>query len=329
MLNLVTGATGMTGSHLVQTLVLRGERVRALVRPTSRTSTLRSLGIDIRVGNLSDNATVAAAADGTDRIYHCAARVADWGEPSDFEQANVKGVRNILAAATRTKVERVVFLSTTDVYGFPGRAAYENERFSPRGYPYADSKIQAEKLIWKHHKTVGLPITIIRPGSLYGPGAQLMVVRAVQALKRRKMILVDEGEHIIGLTYVGNLVDAMLLAASSPNSIGQAYNIADGLEITWRIYMDRLADLTELPHPTRSYSRGMAMNLANFWESFYRLLGRNERPPLTQMMVELLSSDEPIPIDKAREQIGYQPRVLFDEGMRHTVDWLRQTGQID
>jgi len=303
--------------------------VRALVRPTSRTQNLRDMGVEIRVGNLSDNAAVASAANGVDRIYHCAARVADWGVPQDFVQANVNGVRNMLAAATRAKVERVLFLSTTDVYGFPGRAARENERFSPRGYSYADSKIQAEKLIWKHHKSVGLPITIIRPGSIYGPGAELLVVRAVEALKRRKMFLVDQGEHIIGLTYVGNLVDAMLLAASSPNSIGQAYNIADGLEITWRTYMDRLADLCVLPRPTRNYSRNMAMNIANFWESFYRLLGRNERPPTTMMLVELLSSDEPIPIDKAREQLGYEPRIKFDEGMRNTIDWLRQTGQIE
>lgn len=325
MQSLVTGATGLIGSHLVEALIVRGEEVRALVRPTSRTARLRELGVELRVGNLMDNATLMSAARGADRIFHCAALVSDWGVMADFEQANVRGVRNMLAAATRADVSRFVFLSTTDVYGFPGRPVTESERPSPRGFPYPDTKIQGETLVWNHWRRVGLPICVIRPAAVYGPRAQLLVVAVLQALRRRRMVLIDGGRHVAGLTYVGNLVDALILAADSEVSVGQAYNICDGSDFTWRDYLRAMADLIEVPRPRRSHSHRVAYALATLWEGYYRMLGRTQRPPMTRMMVELMGTDQEFPIDKARDQLGYRARVSFEEGLRHTGDWVKQT----
>jgi len=328
MLNLVTGATGLIGSHLVEALVVRGEKVRALVRPTSRTQRLQELGAEIRIGNLADNAALMAAAEGVDRIFHCAALVKDWGVYEDFARANVRGVRNILAAATRAKVSKFIHLSTSDVYGFPGKPVDESESPSPRGFPYSDTKIEGEALVWNHYRRVGLPVCVLRPASVYGPRAQLMVVAILRALQRRQMILIDEGEHIAGLTYVGNLVDAMLLAADSEASVGQVYNISDGSQVTWKEYIDALADLAEVPRATRSYPHWFAYALASLYESYYRMMGRSQRPPLTRMLVELMGTDQNFPIDKARRELGYEPRVSFAEGIRYTGDWLRQEGLL-
>jgi nucleoside-diphosphate-sugar epimerase len=329
MLSLVTGATGFIGSHLVDALVLRGETVRALVRPTSRTRALRDMGVELRVGTLADNATLMAAAKGVDRIYHCAGMVADWGLLEDFTQANVNGVHNLLAAATRNNVAKFIHLSTSDVYGFPSSPPSESEAPSPRGYPYADSKIEGESLVWRIYRDVKLPVTVLRPALVYGPRCRLFVTTMVQALRRRQAPLVDEGRHLAGMTYVGNLVDALILAADSPASVGQAYNVADDNQVTWREYMDALADLAEVPRPTRSYGRGMAFALAALGEGYYRMIGSTQRPLLTRMLVELLSSDQQLPIDKARRELGYRPRVGFAEGMRHTGDWLRREGLLD
>ncbi|MFH1086203.1 MAG: NAD-dependent epimerase/dehydratase family protein [Chloroflexota bacterium] len=329
MLNLVTGATGMVGSHLVEALVARGEKVRALVRPTSQVQRLRELGVELRIANLMDNAAVAAAAQGVARVYHCAGLVGDWGALADFQQANVHSVRNVLAAATRAKVARFVHVSTTDIYGFPGRPAEEAERPSPRGFDYADTKIEGEGLVWNHHRTVKLPVTIVRPATVYGPRAQLLVVALVQALQRRRLPLIDGGRHIAGLTYVGNLVDALLLAAESDASIGQAYNISDGVVVTWKQYLDALADLAHVPRARRDHSHERALALATLWEGAYRLLGRSERPPLTRLMVELMGTDQDFPIGKARRELGYQPRVTTEEGLRYTGEWLRREGLIE
>ncbi len=329
MLNLVTGATGFVGSHLVEALVLRGEKVRALVRPTSHTQVLRRLGVELRIGNLSDNATLIAAMQGVDRVFHCAALVSDWGPEEDFRLANVSGVRSVLAAATSARVGRLIHLSTSDVYGFPGRPAFETEHPSPRGFPYADSKIEGEALVWNHYQNVGLPICILRPATVYGPRSSLTVMALIEALRNRRTVLIDHGRHVAGLTYVGNLVDAMILAADQEASIGQTYNVSDDSPITWRQYIDALAELAEVPRPTRSLSHTPAALLASFWESYYRMTGRTERPPWTHWMVELLGTDQIFPSDKIKRELGYRPRVSFEQGIRYTGDWLHQNHLLE
>lgn len=328
MLNLVTGATGLIGGQLVEALVLRGERVRAFVRPTSRTERLRALGVEIRIGQLMDNASLVAAAQGVDRVFHCAALVSDWGLSEDFQQANVSGTRNVLAAAARARVSRFVFLSSTDVYGFPGVPVDETERPSPRGFPFGDSKIEAESLVWNHRRRVSLPTCIIRSGTVYGPGSRFVLDSLVEPMRRRRLALIDGGRHPAGLTYVGNLVDAMVLAADQEAAVGEAYNITDGSRVTWREFIDALADLLQMPRPTRERSHRMAYALASIWEYYYRVMGRAQRPPLTRALVELMGTDQDYCIDKAVAQLGYRPRVSFSEGMRHVGDWLLQEGHL-
>ena len=329
MLNLVTGATGTIGSHLVETLIVRGESVRALVRPTSRSQRLRELDVDIRMGNLRDNATLMSAVKGVDRVYHCAGLVNDWGVRADFDLANVAGVSNVLAAATRANVTKFIHLSTSDVYGFPGRPVDESERPSPRGFPYADSKIEGESRVMNHFRRGHLSVCILRPATIYGPRARLSVVTLVQALRRRRLVLIDDGRHVAGLTYVGNLVDAMVLAADSDASTGQAYNISDGSLVTWKEYVSALANVTQVPAPTRNRSHTVAYAIASLWELYYQMSGRNENPPHTRMLVELMGTDQHFPIDKAQRELGYRPRVGLEEGMRHTAHWLNATGLLD
>ncbi|MEA3407830.1 MAG: NAD-dependent epimerase/dehydratase family protein [Chloroflexota bacterium] len=328
VVSLVTGATGLIGSHLVETLVMRGETVRALVRPTSEKRRLRELGVDIRIGDLADAAALMAVAKGANRIFHCAALVRDWGVEEAFRQANVHGVRNILAAATRAKVDKFVHLSTTDIYGFVGKRVTEKERPAPRGFPYADSKIEAESLVWNHRRRVGLPVCVIRPGTVYGPQAHLFVTDMLEAIRNREAILIDGGHHIAGLTYVGNLVDALILAADSKVAVGEAYNVSDDSDVTWQQYLYTLADVAELPRPTRSHPHWFAYLLATAWENYYHLTGRTERPPMTRMMVETMGTDQVFSIEKAKEQLGYRPRVSFEEGMQHTAAWLRSEGLL-
>jgi len=329
MLNLVTGATGFIGGQLVEALVLRGEPVRAFVRPTSRTERLRALGVDLRIGQLVDNASLVSAMQGVGRVFHCAAQRADWGLAEDFTQANVNGTRNVLAAATRADVARFVFLSTTDVYGFPGVPTVETERPAPRGFPYPDSKIEAEALVWNHRRRVGLPTCIIRAGTVYGPGSRFVRDALVAPLKRRRLALIDGGEHVAGLTYVGNLVDAMILAADRDEAVGQAYNITDGSRVTWREFAAALADTLQMPRPEQGRSHRVAYAMAAIYEHWYRVMGRTQRPPLTRYLVELMGTDQDYVIDKAVQQLGYRPRVTFAEGMHHISDWLLRLGHLD
>ncbi|MHB9033527.1 MAG: NAD-dependent epimerase/dehydratase family protein [Anaerolineae bacterium] len=329
MLNLVTGATSFVGSHLVEALLLRGEHVHALVRPTSNTHLLRDFGAEIHIGNLNDQATLMSAAEGVDRIWHCAALTNDWGPPDAYVLTNVDGVRNMLAVATRAKVKRFIFLSTCDVYGFPGKTTLETEKPAPRGFPYVDTKIEGEMLVRNHFLKVGLPVTIVRPGTVYGPRSTTLVLPLAKALLERRGFLIDGGRHLAGLTYIGNLIPAMLLAGDVPEAIGEAYNITDGSAVTWAQFVHALADALHMPHPERNYQHWEAYALATLLESYYSLQGKVERPWLTRSAVELMGTEQDFPIEKARAQLNYRPCVPFADGLKATIAWLRQAGHVE
>lgn len=328
MKNLVTGATGLVGRHLVDALLLRGESVRAYARPSSDVAALRQRGVEVHLGNLTDHASVAAAAEGVDRVFHCAELSRDWGPAIAFQQANVNGTRSVLGAATRVGA-KFIFLSTTHVYGFPGTAADESVAPSPRGFGYPDSKIEAEALVRARHRAVNLHTVIIRRGTVYGPRATRTVLSIVDALRNHTLVLYDGGAHVAGLTYVGNLVDALILAGDKDDTAGRIYNITDGSDVTWRQYIHALADALQLARPEKSQPHWLAYLLASLWENYYRVTGRNDRPPMTTMNVEVMGTDQIYPIDRARRELGYAPHVGLDEGIERTVEWLRQEGYAE
>jgi nucleoside-diphosphate-sugar epimerase len=330
---LVIGAPNFVAMRLIEALLARGDRVRALLEPGREAAShperrLAERQVETRVLPLSDNAGLAAAVEHMDVLYCAEWRFRDWGAEEVAEQSASRGLRNVLAAATRARVSRMVYLSTTDVYGYPDAPPRETEQLAPPGLPYADARAVAEIAVWEHARRVNLPVTVLRPATVYGPGAQEFVVDIVERLRQRRVYLVDHGERVAGLTYVSNLVDAMVLAAHADQAAGQSYNITDGSNVTWAAYLSGLASLAELPPPSVSYSRPRAMFMVGLWERAYAILGRNERPPLTRLMVEMMSVDQRYPIDKARRDLGYRPEVPFERGLRETGEWMRKSGLV-
>lgn len=329
MRNLVIGAPGFVAMALIEALLARGEGVRAIVGPGQPARSLAEAGVEVRVLALTDNAGLVAALQGVERVYYADWSFRDWGVEDLSEQTTIRGLRNLLAAATRNQVARLIYLSSTDVYGFPERPVDESEQLAPPGLPHADAKARAELLVWEQARRVQLPVTVLRPTTLYGPGGREFGLDLIERLRQRRMILVEEGARVAGLTYVGNLVDAMLLAADSRQAEGEAYNINDDSDTTWGAYLQALAALAEVPPPRKSYTRSKALLLAWGWEMLYQLLGRTERPPLTRLMVEVMTVDQRYPIAKARRDLGYRPRVSLAQGLRAMGEWLRQEGLVD
>ena len=327
--NLVTGASGFLGSHLTEALVARGESVRALVRPTSNTAHLQSLGVELAYGDLTDEQSLRTALRGIERVYHCAALVADWGASwAAFRAANVTGLRSLLEVATAVGVRRFIHVSTSDVYGYPDHPVDETAPYRLRGWPYGDTKIAGEQLVWSYYHEHGLPITIVRPVTVYGPRSIPFVVEIVALLQRGSMAYIGGGRKPAGLGYVTNVVDLLLRAADSERSLGQAYNASDGSNITWRQYVGRLAAIVGAPGPRlvipyrSAYLAGWAM------ERIYAALGIKTRPLLTRLAVELMGTDQSFTIAKARRELGYEPAVDFDEGMRRIEVWLRERNGV-
>ena len=328
MKNLVTGASGFLGSHVVDGLLGRGEEVRALVRETSDTAYLTSLGVELAVGNLGDGQSVLKAAKGVDRIYHCAALSADWGTWEEFTASNVTGVQNVLEAALIASVEKLVHVSTTDVYGYPDAPVDETAPYRARGFPYNNTKIEGEKLVWQYHRKKGLPITVVRPVSIYGPRSVSFVIEIVDLLKTGDMVHIAKGIKPAGLAYATNVVDLMLLAADNPKSVGQAYNACDGSSVGWREYVNRLADIVGVKHPGIVIPYRLAYFVGLLMEKIYVMFGKKDRPLLTRTVVEIFGTSQGFSIEKARRELGYEPKVDFEEGMKRVESWLKEAGRI-
>lgn len=326
--NLVTGGSGFLGSHVVDALVARGQPVRALVRATSDTAYLAALDVELAYGDLTDFSSLRAATRGIDRIYHCAALAADWGPWAAFRAANVTGVRNLLQAALEAGVSRFVHVSTTDVYGHPDRPVDETAPYRLRGWPYGDTKVEGERLVWAYHHQHGIPVTVVRPANLYGPRSVTFVLEIVALLQRGSMLHLARGHRPAGLTYVTDVVDLLLRGVESERSIGQAYNAVDASDVSWRQYVDRLAAIAGVARPRivipyrLAYLAGWAM------EAAYSALRVEGRPLLTRLIVEVFGTHQGFSADKARRELGWAPSVDFDEGMRRVEAWLREVGAI-
>jgi nucleoside-diphosphate-sugar epimerase len=184
-LNVVTGATGLLGSHVCEQLIASGERVRALVRPTSDTTLLRTLGVELAVGDLHDRTSIERAVAGADVVYHCAARVGDWGTWSQFQKEVVTSTRNVADACRAAAVGRVLHVSSVAVYGHPRPRAgvvTEDEPLGQRAGPwehYCRAKIMAEEVA---RQTVP-HVTIVRPSWIFGPRDRHSLPRLLRALR--------------------------------------------------------------------------------------------------------------------------------------------------
>jgi nucleoside-diphosphate-sugar epimerase len=320
---LVTGASGFLGGALTRALVQRGQSVRILARRTSKLAQLDDLDLEVAYGRLEDQASVKLALDGVSVVYHCAALSADWGPWEAFYQANVLGVRNILQAASEAGgLQRFLHVSTSDVYGYPEEACDESHPLTDVGLPYNRSKVLGEKAVWECHEKTGLPVTIIRPVSIFGPRSKDFVSEIAGLLLKRQMLLIDRGASPSGLIYVGNVAEGIIEAATAPNTIGQAYNLRDEANVTWSEYVEELALGLGVPGPRINLSGTWALAFAHMFEAIYRLLRIQSRPLLTRHAVYLFIRDQGYSIEKAQQDFGFRSKVSFPEGMERTLAWL-------
>lgn len=323
MTALVTGASGFIGGELTRMLVGRGERVRVLVRPTSDLTSLDGLALDTRLGEFSDRETVASTLDGVRVVYHCAALAADWGPWRQFEAANVAGVKSLLEAAVRAgTVERFLHVSSSDVYGYPRTVVDESAPMRDVGYPYNRSKVMGEQIVDGFHRETGLPTTTIRPVTVFGPRSDNFTVGLARLLRDGDLPLLAKGKARAGLIYIDDLLDVMIASATNPRAIGQAYNLRDPSDITWRETLMRLADGIGASTRPRNIPAAVALPTAFLLEAVYSLLRINTRPILTRQVVYAMTRDQGYPIAKAQQELDFAPRVGVEQGFQRTVEWL-------
>jgi ornithine--oxo-acid transaminase len=325
---LVTGASGFIGGHVVQRLLAEGYQVRCLVRSSSDTTLLDNLAVELAIGDLTDPTSLKRAVNGCRYVVHCGAMVSDWGTTSEIKRVNVEGTRNLLEAATQALVDRFVHISTTDVYGHPGSADVD-ENFEAQGFRnwYSQTKLAAEAEVRRFERERNLPIVILRPATVYGPRSVEVVGKMAKAIRAGNMLLVDAGRAVAGLCYVDNLVDAALLALRHEAALGHAFNISDGVTVTWKEFTDGLA-LGIGSKPARlSAPYWLANAVGSSLEIGYRrvrsLTRLHSEPLLSRQAVQVLGRDQQFSTRKVADVLGWSPRVDYSSGLQATVDWLR------
>ena len=328
---LVTGATGFIGGHLAERLVREGYQVRCLVRPTSDTSLLDGLGVDVAVGDLTTASSLARAAEGCRYVLHCGALVSDWATGQEVTRVNVEGTRNLLAASVSASVQRFVHFSSTDVYGYPGGTAIDETYAATRFRNwYAQTKLAAEQEVRRTEAAHTLDAVILRPATVYGPRSTDVVGDIARAIRGGNMVLIDGGRAVAGLCFIDNLIDAAVLALRHDAAPGNAFNATDGLDVTWREFTDGLAQGLGCSQVRWSMPYWLAQSVGFSLEHSYRAVHRvtrlTTRPLLSRQAVHVLGIDQSFSNHKARELLGWEPRVGYAAGLEATLAWLQADG---
>jgi 2-alkyl-3-oxoalkanoate reductase len=322
---LVTGATGFIGGAIARRLKSKNRKVRALVRKSSDTAALAAAGIELHYGDITDAISVFTAVEGADAIIHCAALASDWGTWETFTQINIDGARNVFDAALRANVKRIIHFSTSDVFGIfsDGRVIDDSFPLKKTGYPYPDTKIEAEKIAFEYARERGLPIVVFRPTWVYGPGDRTLFPEIIHAMRTRQMVYVGSPQNTLSLCYIENLVDAVCIALKRDKAVGHGYLVCDGAEISWRALLTALAENLNLPKPKITIPFPLAIAIATAAESSARLAKSPKRPFMTRYSLDVTCRNLRYDNRKIRRELGYEPMVMPDAGISKTIDWLK------
>jgi nucleoside-diphosphate-sugar epimerase len=324
---LVTGGTGFVGGALARRLCAEGAQVTALGRNPVAGAQLERDGIAFVRADLAEAAPVAQACRGQDVVFHCGALASPWGAYRQFYAANVLGTEHVIRGCQQHGVGRLVHVSTPSVYfgGQPRLNVKETDPLPPRPLSrYAATKRLAELAVERAH-AAGLPVISLRPRAIFGPGDNVLLPRLIRQLKAGRLRIIGRGDNLADLTYIDNVVDALLLCAAAPAAaLGRTYNITNGETVRLWDMVARLSQALGYPPPHRRVSLRAALVLAGALELAYALLPGRE-PPLTRYTVRMLGQEATLDISAARRDLGYTPRVSLDEGLRRFVGWWQAT----
>ncbi|MFN8411731.1 MAG: NAD-dependent epimerase/dehydratase family protein [Anaerolineales bacterium] len=323
---LITGATGFLGGALTRRLHNTGWDVTATGRNASKLDELESAGIRaLRIDITKKNELVNAFKE-QEIVFHCAALPSPWGNFEKFYQANVIGTRNVVQACESNKIQRLVYVSTPSIY-FDYNSRMNVKESDPLPEPvsnYSATKILAEQEIDEAFKK-GLPVITIRPRGIFGPMDTVISPRLIPRLQAGRLPMVGNGKNVVDLTYIENVVDALILCAESPaNTLGKKYNISNGEPIELWKWLEKICDALDFPYPKIKISESSAYILAGALEAVYTLIPTRPEPPLTRMAVNMISNSTTLDTSAAKAELGFQPKISMDEGFDLFMKWWKE-----
>jgi len=341
----VTGATGLVGRAVVSQLVCSDKfKVVAIGR---RLSALEALAGDIALHksanesapsaannltlkecDINDQSKMQEALTGAAVVVHAAASVDGQGERAAIFRINVEGTGTVLAAAQKQNLKQLIHISSLSV--ITGQSdQFDVDESAPLvtcGEAYADSKVEAEKRLSAAMTSGSLPITILRPGFIYGPGERAWMPRLIDNIKHGRAVLIDGGERQTNVVYVGNLAMAVESAILNTLAYGEVFNITDGERVSKKLLFDEISEGLALPLVQKNLSRNAVKPVFDLMAVFMPFLPRGMRSNLARFSpgaYRLVAVNQGFTIRKAEQLLDYKNRISFKDGMARTLKGFR------
>ncbi len=317
----VTGGSGFVGRNLIGALTTDGIEVRALARSDAAARTVNEAGGKACRVELDDVDGMRAAMEGCDVVFHCAAKIDEWGDPREFHRINVEGTEAVLAAARAAGVPRLVHVSTEAVIldGTPIVDANE-ERPLPKNPigSYARTKGLAEVRV-RAANDDALTTVIVRPRFVWGKGDTAVLPRLVEAVQNGRFVWLSGGRYLTSTCHVRNLVHGMRLAAEKGRG-GEIYFLTDGEPLAFREVITALLATRDVTPPEKNLPFFLAHAIALVGTGLYRLFGIHKTPPLPHATVHLIGETVTVDDGKARKELGYSSIISRAEGLAEMRD---------
>lgn len=323
---LVTGGTGFLGRHVVRRLREEGNPVQVLTRDAGHTRDV-SDGVELVEGDVRDLESMRATTSGVDRVVHLASDFRDL--TSDWEnsyEVNVRGTLNVLTAAAEAGAGRVVHCSTVGVVGsVSDPPADEETPLDPADIPYEVNKAKSEEEAWKFSEEHSLPVVVVRPAGIYGPG-DLRLLKLFQMVRDGKFFMVGSGEALIDMVYVEDVADGIARASRNEDAVGETFFLSGEQYMPVDDFVRLVAEALDVSPPRLRLPllpmKAMAVVLETLFAPF------DATPPLTRRRLGFYTNNRAYSSEKARRMLGYEPAVSVEEGLRRTVDWYRSEGHL-
>lgn len=322
---LVTGGTGFIGSYLVRALLARGEQVRVLTRSIERARERVPAGVELVEGDIAVPTTARRAVAGCGRVFHLAGPFREANIPdSRYWEVQRDGAAYMLEAARAEGVERYIHTSTIGVLGHvaepPGD---ESTPYNP-GDPYQESKAAGERLALEFQRAHDFPLTVIRPGSVYGPG-DLRFLKLFRSIQKGWFVMLGDGRVHIHLVYIDDLIRGFLTLAQHPDAIGEVFIVTGPESQSLRELTADVADVLGAPRPRLRLPAWPVQFAGTLAERICVPFGIT--PPIYRRRVDFFTKHRSFRIDKAR-RFGYEPQVDLRTGLERTAAWYRANGYL-
>lgn len=327
---LVTGGTGFIGSHLVEALAAKGREVRCLVRRNSDIKHLEKLNVEIVYGDLVDKSSLKEAVEGVDIIYHLAAILSYKHEPREkYELVNLHGTKNLLDLCAKKEIQRFIYFSSIGVVGPTNAPILLNEKTPCRPIsPYGISKNKAERLVLEYFTKYRLPVVVIRPSKVYGPGDMSELLKLYQLIQKKLFRFVgDMKNRKRSFCFIDNLTEVSLVAEEKECSVGEIYFIADERPYTLEEFVGAVAKAENVKLPKINIPLWIG-KLAVF--SFTALSKISCLHPIFSWdaLKRAVAENEICDISKAKRELNYAPKFSLKEAMPPTINWYREKGLL-